>query len=613
MFSSYSPRLLVGQKIVLALALCSLTFSTTDTSAQVAKDTRALYKEKVEQVLQQFPQARWAFGESEVVKHVVNYRAEQELAKELGHATKDFSKEHGPSTTPLALTGKNISKRSDNFETETSVAISRNNPKLIVAGANDDAMYQLGMVAYVTSNGGTSWATRRLPVVEHEFMIAGGDPVIVPDEAGGFYYSYLSYDFTFQWSDIQIAHSSNGVNWQTRSPIAKRSSAASILEDKQWMAVDREHESPFFGRIYMVWRRFNFQNNTVMQLMSFSDDKAATWSTPRPLNVPYDQFAFIRVGKGGTVFISATFGDQTGDGQHGFLVSTDGGESFTEHAVANYEGYQIGNSGRGMLKGNLGFRAFPYTSFDVDPISNEIFLVGGTYNDQHNIADLKYYYSSNGGQDWDEFSFIATSNFRGDRFMPAVAFDRDTRTAWATYFSSEHDGGENELTKVYLARLTSEGIARIDTIQDEEFDPVMALQSTGSEYIGDYIGSDASQGTHVSIWSQSPPGKNDAEVYGAITSTQVSQGHVNTVHSLPFELSEVLEQPVSSRLAFQVTGEAQNVSITLYDARSSKLSTHTVSLTSDRFDLDVTSLPSGFYYSIVEIDGYQVLRKFVKQ
>lgn len=607
------PSLISKQAFYISVAMASLALSSSNASAQVTeRNTRALYKEKVEQVLQQFPQARWAFGESEVVKHVVNYRAEQELAKELGRATRDFSKEEGRSST-LALKGKNISKRTDNFETETSVAISRTNPNVIVAGANDDGMPVLGMVAYVSTTGGNTWSTKRLPAVDHDEMISGGDPVIVPDEAGGFYYSFLSYDFTFQWSDIQIAHSTDGAEWEMRKPVVQRNTQASILEDKQWMAVDREHESPFFGRIYMVWRRFNFQNQSVRQLFSFSDDKAQTWSTPRALNVPFDQFAFVRVGQGGTVFISASFSEQFADeGEHGMLISTDGGASFTQNPIADFFTYEIGGSGRGMIKGELGFRAFPYMSFDVDPISNEVFLVGGTYDRTNNIADLKYYYSANGGRDWDEFSFIATSDFRGDRFMPAVAFDRDTRTAWATYFSSEHDGN-NEMTKVYLAKLTSEGIARIDTIQDEEFDPTLALQTQGAEYIGDYIGSDASKGKHVAIWSQSVGEDRDAEVFGIVTSTETVQGSVTTVHSLPFELSEALVQPVISQLQFHVSGDASNASISLYDARSGKLGTHAVSLNNEQMSLDVSTIPAGFYYAVVEIDGHQAMRKFVKQ
>jgi hypothetical protein len=598
-----------------ALAILGAVSFTSGAGAQVSEhDIPKLYEAKIQEILDRDERAKKFYNRSEVVKHVTRIRAEQELSKELGFAigsAKPVSK--GEGNEPLAsMSGKNVSKTTSNFETETSVAMSRTNSSIIVAGANDDEMLVRGMKVYRTSNGGATWATRHLPVPEHDQMVSGGDPVVVPDEAGGFYYSFLSYDFTFSWSDIQFAHSTDGVNWELRSPVVQREDPTSILEDKQWVAVDRDPQSPYFGRIYVVWNRYELDLGSSRPLISWSDDRALTWTEPRDLGMEFSYFAFIRVGKGGVVFLSGS-SQGSSTGQHAMLVSQDGGASFTLNIVDNYRNYPQ-SGGRPKIKGTSGFRAFPYTSFDVNMETNELFMIGGTYDAQRRLADLRYYYSSNLGETWREFGMVAAAaETRGDRWLPAVSFDQKTKTAWATYYSSEHDA-DNQMTKIYRARLTSSGIGELDTLQNDEFDPLMSQQQVGSEYIGDYVGSDASGGVHVAIWSQQPAGKRDAEVYAAVSTIEAGpSGSVAPVTIVPFELSEALEQPAKNTLSFSIAKASGAALVMIYDGRMSEVMKSEVSISGDHLNVDIAKLASGFYTAIIEIDGASVMRKFVKQ
>jgi hypothetical protein len=72
---------------------------------------------------------------------------------------------------------------------ETSIAISRKDPNRIVVGSNDDAMDVRSMPAYLTTDGGKSWDTYRIPKVPTPYRPTG-DPVVIADNDGGFYYAH---------------------------------------------------------------------------------------------------------------------------------------------------------------------------------------------------------------------------------------------------------------------------------------------------------------------------------------------------------------------------------------------------------------------------------------
>jgi hypothetical protein len=590
--------------VYLLSALFSLSVLVGSAHAQHSE--RGAFDSKVQELLSRRPKLQKIFDRSEVAKHVIEELARRELAV----AGREQAKE---SIAAAFFDTKNISNGVGTMESETSVAISRTNSNLIVAGANDDMMFVVGMPAYVSTNGGKSWREKRLPNPVSDVMLTGGDPVVIPAPGGGFYYSYLSYDFDFMYSDVQIAYSANGLEWELRTPVVQREDPTFIIEDKEWIAADNDPASPYFGRLYVAWRRFDLENDYYPFLFSWSDDGGWSWSEPRELDFDHDYFVQMQTGSGGKLYISASF-SQGFSGSHGMLISKDGGASFEEHKVTPFGGLVIQNqSGHTMLKGAGGFRAFPYTTFDVDPSSNNVYLVSGTSSDGE-IGDLMYHFSSNGGSTWRKFTFKKAGKFFCDRFMPAVSFDKLTKTAWVTYYSSEQDE-LNTLTKIFRAELTPTGVGRIDTLQNEEFDPFECISESRPEpSLGDYIDSDADQGKHVAIWAQSPPLGGDVEVYGAVSTIGSSDVQYSPIRRLSFTLSEPLEQPVTSALTLSYSGAPGTATIAIYDTKASLLSNVERKLEGEStISVDVNALAAGFYQAIVTINGESTLRKFVKQ
>lgn len=590
----------------LSFALLSALTLIAEVTPSLAQQSR--FSQKVDELLAARPKIRSIYAKSEVAKHVIEQLAEQELMRESGSNNSNPRK----GSSIAAFDAKNISRGTTSMESETSVAISRKNKDVIVAGANDDQMYIDGMPAYYTTNGGSQWKRTRLPLPESDVMFTGGDPVIVPDEDGGFYYAYLSYNFEFTFSDIQIAHSTNGINWTLKSPVVQREDEAFILEDKEWIAVDLDPQSQYYGRLYVAWRRFDMENGYYPLLLSWSDDKAKTWSEPKELEYKHDYFVEIQCGKGGTVFISASEDGEVGQ-SHGLLVSTDGGASFVDRNIANFNGYpNTGQSGHTVLKGESGFRAYPYSTVDVNPETNEIFVVAGTTNSS-DLGDLVYHYSSNMGKNWKHFNMKKAGDNDGDRFMPAVSFDQKTKRTWASFYSSEEDA-DNIMSKVYRVELTPTGFGQLDALQTEAFDPFMCVRQDGEEpFFGDYMDSDAHDGRLVTVWGQSPDGRADADVFATVTSSESSEVKVYPVYRTGFDLSEPLEQPVKNVVSLKYEGPAGQCSWAIYDGKLAKqLESNSALLDKSEVVIPVSSLANGFYYLIFSVNGESVMRKFVK-
>jgi hypothetical protein len=598
--------------IPLFLCLCLVS---ADATAQNS-ERPSLFDQKVQQLLDKRPEIKKIYSRSEVAKHVIELLAERELSIENGKVIQPDGEEEVEFASPLENKAKNLSNFASSMESETSVAISRTNKDLIVGCANDDRMFNLGMPAYVSTNGGVSWRTRRLPDPVNSIMFSGGDPVITAAPDGGFYYTYLSYDFEFSFTDIQMAYSADGLNWELRKPVIDRVDPEYVLEDKQWIAVDRDPQSPHYGRLYVVWRRFDLSADYFPMMLCWSDDGARSWSDPIMMEFDHDHFAHIEIGKGGVVFITGSRDDEFdgAGGSHTLLVSQDGGESFDQREIAIFDCYPfIGESGHTCLKGEWGFRAYPYIAFDVDPATNDLYLISGTSHED-GVGDLVYHYSSDLGLNWKSFAVAKAGDFDGDRFMPAVCFDTKSKTAWATYYSSEEDPS-NQMTKLYRLELTPDGVKKNETIQNEAFDPFECLSENRTQpFMGDYIDSDADQGRHVAVWGQSPPNGFDADVYVSITAVGVAGVTSGPMNRVSFELSEIVDQPVRDQIKLNYKGKAGQGTVELFDSKGSRvLQVNKTVLDESSIELSTRQIPAGFYCLTFTMDGESLMRKFVKQ
>lgn len=262
-----------------------------------------------------------------------------------------------------------------NKQNEPTIAVDPTNPRRLIAGSNDeqeqppcgpgpvrgpgapgsDCSFYPGVGTsgiYLSSDGGQSWTNQGLLDDQASWASAGvvsdGDPVITfgpkPDGHGGFsytsgaraYYASLA-TITSQkgFEYIVVSYSDDdGVTWSAPVVATTRTSAAQF-NDKNWITVDRNPASPYFGRAYLSWTAFRsatatgYGNEPVM--VSISTNGGVSFGAPKQLSPAANngtgngrQGSSSTVGPDGTVYVAF---EQASS--QVVAVSRDGGASWT--------------------------------------------------------------------------------------------------------------------------------------------------------------------------------------------------------------------------------------------------------------------------------------------
>ncbi|HWF44456.1 MAG TPA: T9SS type A sorting domain-containing protein [Candidatus Kapabacteria bacterium] len=581
-------------------------FFTVSAMGQIANPTRsidpAVFRSELQQELSKYPHGAELYRRSDAFERIIDQRIERKLGLE-NNSTSESTLEVLEDTSKIwdvSHTAKD--------ENETSIAINRKNSKLIVAGANDEAMYNLSMPAYLSTDAGINWKTYRLPTVVDGDATAAGDPMLVSDDAGNFYYAFLIIGSVSGLSDLMVAHSANGKTWTLGNPVlgntVSDTSSLSTLEDKPTIAVDRGVESPYHGRVYIAWTHFDFSDWTVTYLISHSDNQGLTWSSPTEFASNYGYFALLRIGSKGTLyFASSSSSDTSGTNFHGMIVSHDGGSTFEEYPIASYNDYPTNTNGVNGLKGYNGFRAFPYVAFDVDPSSNKLFAVYGTFDDNGDAAQYATT-STNDGKAWSEPKQIGSRVMLGnDHFFPWVSFDPVDQQTYITLYSSEEDTIENVNSRA--VRCNFETPNQLEPL-GSLFDPT-SLTVNGYDFLGDYIGSDAWNGAYAAAWTEPRLNASDGDVFACVGPSNapiiLPRASVQQINATQFDVSEPSPNPAIGNITtIRITSNEQNVmTARLYDQRGAIVLSTSTEINPDQptnLEFDLSHLSAGIYRAV---------------
>jgi hypothetical protein len=155
---------------------------------------------------------------------------------------------------------------------EPSIAIHPKNPGQLVAGANVDLYYTSG-------DGGLTWQEGTLTSNYGVY----GDPCLLADTAGNFYYFHLSDPPFGSWIDRIVCQKSTngGQTWNNGTYMGLNGVK---VQDKEWAAVD-----PRTNNIYVCWTQFdvygtNNPADSSIILFSKSTDEGLTWSQAKRIN-----------------------------------------------------------------------------------------------------------------------------------------------------------------------------------------------------------------------------------------------------------------------------------------------------------------------------------------
>lgn len=407
---------------------------------------------------------------------------------------------------------QNIRISDESNPSEVTISYNPINHQNLVAAANIETYFY-------SFDGGRTWAVRKL---ESTFGV-WGDPCIVSDTRGNFYYFHLSNSYSDggRWLDRIICQKSEdgGITFSNGSFMGAN---APHLQDKEWAAVDQSF-SPFRNNIYTAWTQcgqkiYDEEGPSVNPLdsasniiFSFSTDGGDSWSERKRINelsgaecsdagattlgvVPC-------VGLNGEVYL-------TWSSPYGIMLdrSTDGGLSWFDKDIKVAD-----------LPGNFKFtvpgvyRCFGFTSMACD-MSNSIYR-GKLYIswcDQKNgydNTDVWIASSVNEGLTWSEPVKVNDDNSGRHQFFNWMTVDPEIGIIYVVFYDRRNY--DDERTDVYLASSSDGGSTFLNERISES--PFFPLSET---FMGDYTNVTAVNGMVRPIWTRLD--SNSLSIYTAI-------------------------------------------------------------------------------------------------
>ncbi|MGY6563005.1 MAG: sialidase family protein [Luteibaculaceae bacterium] len=369
---------------------------------------------------------------------------------------------------------------------EPSVYINPTNLSNVVVGA------VLNHVAQ-SSDRGQSWFSQE---VKSTYGV-WGDPVMVADTLGHFYYFHLSRVDTGSFIDRLVCQKSTdgGKTWSPGVAIGLNGKKA---QDKQWAVV-----CPKTNHIYLTWTQFdgykstNPQDSSIIRF-SKSTDGGISWSEP----IRISHYAGTCLDDSNTVEGAVPAVDTQGNifvtwaGPKGLVFnrSTDGGKTWLpkETPVDPMPG-----GWRQEIPGLMRCNGFPITAVDhseTSPYQNRIYVAWSDQRHGENDSDIFLKFSDNQGETWSNLIRVNNDKKGSHQFLPWLSVDPATGYIYLIFYDRRNYSDNR--TDVYVA-VSKNGGKRFENhrISAEPFTPNPQV------FFGDYNNIHAINGFVVPVWT----------------------------------------------------------------------------------------------------------------
>ena len=376
-------------------------------------------------------------------------------------------------------------------QSEPSIAIDPKNPNIIAAGAILNEYYY-------SMNGGETWKSTKL---KSKYGV-WGDPVLMFDTTGKFYYFHLANYKKTSWIDRIVCQSSNSVDGKFNQGTFPKPNGTKA-QDKHWTVLD-----PATNTIYMTWTQFDAYDSKDPKdrsiiVFSKSADQGATWSDPIRIS-KFDgdcldgdntvEGAVPAVGPNGEIYVTWT-------GPKGLVMqrSLDGGKTWLaeeQQLHVQHGGWELKIPG--MFRAN----GLPILVSDLSNGLNRgnLYLNWCDQKNGENDTDSWLSVSKDGGENWSEPVKVNQDASKRHQFFTWMTIDQTNGNLYFVYYDRRNY--DDSRTDVYVSMSTDGGKTFHDAkINDTPFIPNEKV------FFGDYLNIAAVNGVIRPIWPRMDEGK----------------------------------------------------------------------------------------------------------
>lgn len=380
---------------------------------------------------------------------------------------------------------------------EPTIAINPTNPANIAAGCIMDRYFY-------SEDSGKTWQEG---VLKSQFGV-WGDPVIVADAKGRFYFFHLSDPDGTNWDSPNIL---DRIVCQRSDDGGKSYTAVDSYmglnppkqQDKEWAAVDGRN-----GNVYASWTQFDkygsddpkHRSNIVF---SRSEDGGETWSEAVQINElsgycldndTTTEGAVPAVGPRGEVYVAWAFDEKI------YLnKSRDGGRTWWPHNVEVAD--QIGGW-RMEIDSLKRANGFPITAVDVSdgPFRGSVYVAWADKRNGPKNSDIFISRSLDGGKSFGLPIRVNADETETEQFFPWLAVDPVTGYLYMVFY--DRSLFDDHRTTVTLATSKDGGVTWVnERITQTPFAPSKTI------FFGDYNNISVYNGVIRPIWTEFKNGK----------------------------------------------------------------------------------------------------------
>jgi len=479
---------------------------------------------------------------------------------------------------------QNVKISSSSSPNEPSISMNPNNTNELVAGANISSYYY-------SIDGGINWT--RGGLISEQFGV-WGDPCIIVDTAGDFYFLHLANPPQGNWIDRIVCQKYDIDNdeWNDGSAMGLNGTKA---QDKEWAVVDIATNT-----IYVTWTQFDEYGTSDPTkfsniMFSKSADAGETWTDALQINevsgncVDSDnttEGAVPAVGPNGEVFVA-----WAGPAGIVFDRSMDGGSTWLDEDIfidSQPGGWEYAVPGIYRCNG------MPITCCDISPSAHNgtIYVNWSDQRNGEDDTDIWLSKSTDDGDTWSDPIRVNDDEAGKHQFFTWMTIDQANGDIYIVFYDRRNYEDKN--TDVYLARSTDGGETFENIlISEEPFIP------SSSVFFGDYTNITAHNHQVRPIWARAEG--SSMSVWTALIDMTVDVAELEAF--IPFSLTQNYPNPFIETTYFSYKlSEPSRITLAVYDLYG-RLVTVLVDNQmvsagkyNDQFNAGNYNLPGGVYY-----------------